>query len=102
MKHTSHATSRKLTEKEVSEILASEASFAEYVGSLTVEQIDALIAAAAQDPVMTELLQSVRTERKNVEQQIHWKLTPAVIGLTTVVALNEQIAALEKIQKDIA
>lgn len=102
MKHTSHATSRKLTEKEVSEILSSEASFAEYMASLTVEQIDALISASAKDPAMTTLLQGVRAERKNAEQKIHWKLAPAVTGLATVIALNEQIAALEKIQKDIA
>lgn len=101
MSKTSHA-GRRLTEQDVNEILSSEASFASYMASLTVEQIDTLLVAAAKDPAMTKLLQGVRRERQNTEQQIGWKLGPAVTGLATVAALNEQIAALEKIQNDIA
>jgi hypothetical protein len=100
---------RKLTPKEVDLVLTNETTFAEYVATLSVEQIDAYLLQLKSDTSMEKasrasfvaLLEHVRKERIEADTQAAIALGPLVLRAETVVALDEQIVALEKIIADV-
>lgn len=100
---------RKLTAKEVELILKDETTFAEYLATLSVEQIDAYLLLLQSNREMDAssresfiaLLQNVRKEREQSDRQIAMALSPLVTSAETIHKLDEQIDALERIAKEL-
>ncbi len=100
---------RKLTPKEVDLVLTNETTFAEYVATLSVEQIDAYLLLLKSDTSMEKasrdsfaaLLQHVREERMEADTQAAMTLSPLVNSVETIQTLDDQIAVLEEIAKEL-
>ena len=100
---------QKLTPKEVDLILTNETTFAEYIATLSVEQIDSYLKLLAKDTVMEKksresfiaILERIREDRIKADAQASLVLSPLVSSVETIAKLDEQIAGLEQIAKDI-
>ncbi len=103
-----HATWRPLTAKEVDLVLKNETTFAEYLVTLSVDQINAYLLLLKNDKSMDKasrdsfiaLLKELREERAEADKQAVLALAPLMSSVGTIEMLDTQIAALEEIERE--
>ncbi len=97
-----------LSAKEIDKICKDEKSFAEYLVSLSIEQLETLKQAIRDNAVKMDppvkqtflkLFTMVQEERFAFEQERMEKLGPETLRLQRAMAIHEKIVALEKIEK---
>lgn len=103
------AAGERLTPQQVDMIMENETTFAEYMATLSTEQIDAYLLLLAGDKTMEKkarasfiaLLKEVRNERQQADVQAALVISPVVSSIETLAKLDAQIEALEKIADEI-